>query len=82
MPATESEKMSDSLKALGTSRNTKDDVLMFTDASSILTEKDPKTKRSLISLYSRVGSRARLGSATGFRNREFLGDLEKGTSKH
>ena len=82
VPATESEKMSDSLKALGTSRNTKDDVLMFTDASSILTEKDPKTKRSLISLYSRVGSRARLGSATGFRNREFLGDLEKGTSKH
>ena len=27
---------------------------MFSDASSILTEKDPKTKRSLISLYSRV----------------------------
>ena len=46
--------MSDSLKALGTSWNTKDDVLMFTNASSILTEKDPKTKRSLISLYARV----------------------------
>ena len=27
---------------------------MFTNASSILPEKDPKTKRSLISLYSRV----------------------------
>ena len=27
---------------------------MFSNASSILTEKDPKTKRSLISLYSRV----------------------------
>ena len=39
---------------MGTSWNTKDDVLMFTNASSILTEKDPKTKRSLISLYSRV----------------------------
>ena len=46
--------MSDSLKALVTSWNTKDDVLMFTNASSILTEKDPKTKISLISLYSRV----------------------------
>jgi len=53
-PTTESEKMSDSLKALGTSWNTKDDVLMFTNASSILTEKDAKTKRSLINLYSRV----------------------------
>ena len=54
VPTTVPEKMSDSLKALGTSCNTKDDVLMFTNASSILTEKDPKTKRSLISLYSRV----------------------------
>ena len=27
---------------------------MFSNASSILTEKDPKTTRSLISLYSRV----------------------------
>ena len=27
---------------------------MFSNASSILTEKDPKTKRSLIRLYSRV----------------------------
>ena len=54
VPTTEPEKMSDSLKALRTSWNTKDDVLMFTNASSILTEKDPKTKRSLISLYSRV----------------------------
>ena len=53
-PTTESEKMSDSLKGLGTSWNAKDDVLMFTNASGILTEKDAKTKRSLISLYSRV----------------------------
>ena len=36
VPTTEPEKMSDSLKALGTSRNTKGDVLMFTSASSIL----------------------------------------------
>lgn len=54
VPTTEPDKMSDSLKALGTSWNTNDDVLMFTNAFSILTEKDPKTKRSLISLYSRV----------------------------
>ena len=46
--------VTDSLKALGTSWNTKDDVLMFTNASSILTEKYTKTKRSLIILYSRV----------------------------
>ena len=55
VPTTEPEKMSDSLKALGTSWNsTRGDIPMFTNASSILTEKDPKTKRSLISLYSRV----------------------------
>ena len=54
VPTTEPEKMSDSLKVLGTSWNTKDDILMFTNASSILTEKDPKTNRRLISLYSRV----------------------------
>ena len=54
LPTTEPGKKSDSLKALGTSWNTKDDVLMFINASSILIEKDPKTKRSLISLYSRV----------------------------
>ena len=54
VPTSEPEKMSDSLKALGTSWNVKDDILMFSNASSILTEKDPKTKRSLISLYSRV----------------------------
>ena len=54
VPTTEPEKMSDSLKALGTSWNTQDDVLMFTNGSSILTEEDPQTKRSLISLYARV----------------------------
>ena len=54
IPTTDPEKMSDSLKALGTSWNTQDDVLMFTNVSSILTEVDPKTKRSLISLYSRA----------------------------
>ena len=54
VPTTEPEKMSDSLKALGTSWNTKDDVLTFTNASCILTEKDPKTKRSLIHFHSRV----------------------------
>jgi len=54
VPTTEPEKMSHSLNALSTSWNTKDEVLMFTNASSILTEKDPKTKRSLISLYSKV----------------------------
>ena len=37
---TEPENMSDSLKALGTSCNTKDDVLMFTNA------KDPKTREA------------------------------------
>jgi len=92
-------KMSDSLKAQGTSWNRKDDVLTFTNASSILTEKDPKTKRSFISLYSRVfepisllipflvtsrivGSRSRLGSATGLRYQDLLGDLEKRPRKH
>ena len=54
VPTSEPEKMSDSLKALGTAWNIKDDILMFSNASSVLTEKDPKTKRSLISLYSRV----------------------------
>ena len=54
VPTTEPKKISDSLKALGTSWKTKDDLLMFTNASSILTEKDPRTKRSLISFYSRV----------------------------
>jgi len=54
VPTSEPEKMSDSLKALGSSWNIKDDILMFSNTSSILTEKDPKTKRSLISLYSRV----------------------------
>ena len=54
VPTSESEKMSDSLKALGTSWNIKDDILMFSNTSSLLTEKDPKTKRSLIRLYSRV----------------------------
>ena len=54
VPTSESEKMSDSLKALGTSWNIKDDILMFSNASCILTGKDPKTKRSLIRLYSRV----------------------------
>ena len=49
----EPEKMSDSLKALGTSWNIQDDILMFSNASSIMIE-DPKTKRSLISLHSRV----------------------------
>ena len=44
VPTTKPEKMPDSLKAVGTLWNTKDDVLMFTNASSILTEKDPKTK--------------------------------------
>ena len=41
-------------KALGSPWNTQADVLMFTNVSSILTEVDPKTKRSLISLYSRA----------------------------
>ena len=36
IPATSPEKMSDYLKALGTSWNTQDDVLMFTNISSIL----------------------------------------------
>ena len=54
IPTIDPEKMSDSLKALGTSWNTQDDVFMFTNVSSILTEVDPKTKRSLISLYSRA----------------------------
>ena len=54
LPATSPEKISDSLKALGTSWNTRDDVLMFTNLSSILAEVDPKTKRSLISLCSRA----------------------------
>ena len=49
----ESEKMSGSFKALGTSWNTKDDILNFLNASRILTE-DPKTKGSIISLYSIV----------------------------
>ena len=35
-------------------RNTQDDLLTFTNISSILTEADPRTKRSLISLYSRI----------------------------
>ena len=54
VPTSEPEKMSNSLKALGTSWNIKDDILMFSNTSSLLTEKDPKTKRSLIRLYSRV----------------------------
>ena len=54
MSTADPEKMSDSLKALGTSWNTQDDLLTFTNVSSILTEADPKTKRSLISLYSRI----------------------------
>lgn len=37
-----------------TSWNIKDDILTFSNASSILTKRDPKTKRSLISLYSSV----------------------------
>ena len=41
-------------RVLGTSWNLKDDVQMLLNASSILTDKDPKTKGSLISLYSRV----------------------------
>ena len=49
IPTTKPEKMSDSLKALGTTWNTQDDVLMFT---SILAEVDPKTKKSLISLIN------------------------------
>ena len=53
-PATSPEKMSDSFKALGTSRNTQDDVLMFTNVSSVLAEVDLKTKRSSISLYYRA----------------------------
>ena len=54
MSTADPEKMSDSLRALGTSWNTQDDLLTFTNVSSILTEADPKTKRSLISLYSRI----------------------------
>lgn len=38
-------------RVLGTSWNLKDDILMFSNASSILTDMDPETKRSLISLY-------------------------------
>jgi len=44
VPVTEPEKRSDTLKALGTSWNTKDDVLIFINPSSILTEKDPTDK--------------------------------------
>ncbi|XP_015775674.1 PREDICTED: uncharacterized protein LOC107353801 [Acropora digitifera] len=47
MSTADPEKMSDSLKALGTSWNTQDDLLTFTNVSSILTEADPKTKRKL-----------------------------------
>ena len=54
MSTADPEKMCDSLKALGMSWNTQDDLLTFTNISSILTEADPKTKRSLISLYSRI----------------------------
>ena len=54
MSTADQEKMSDSLKALGTSWNTQDDLLTFTNIFSILTEADPKTKRSLIGLYSRI----------------------------
>ncbi|XP_015772515.1 PREDICTED: uncharacterized protein LOC107350789 [Acropora digitifera] len=54
MSTADPEKMCDSLKALGTSWNTQDDLLTFTNISSILTEADPRTKRSLISLYSRI----------------------------
>ena len=83
-PITEAEKMSDSLKALGTSWKTQDDVLTFTNGSSISTEEDPKTKRSLISLYSKVFDP--MGLLTPFlmilkllfqelRHRRVLGDL-------
>ena len=51
MSTADPEKMPDSLKALGTSWNTQDDLLTSANVSSILTEADPKTKRSLISLY-------------------------------
>ena len=39
---------------LGTSWNTCDDVLSLTSRSSVAAEEDPMTKRSLISLYSRI----------------------------
>ena len=39
-PTSEPKKMSDSLKALGTSWKIKDDILMFSNASSILTDPD------------------------------------------
>ena len=54
MSTADQEKMSDSLKALGMSWYTQDDLLTFTNVSSILTEADPNSKRSLISLYSRT----------------------------
>ena len=54
IPVTSPEKISDSLKALGTSWKTQDDVLVFKNVSSILAEVDSKKKRSLISLYSRA----------------------------
>ena len=49
VPTTDPENMSDS-----TSWNTQDHVLTFTNGPNILSEEDPETKRSLISLYSRV----------------------------
>ena len=54
MLTTNQENMSGSQKTLGTLWNTQDDVLKFTNVSSILTEADSTTKRSLNSLYSRV----------------------------
>ena len=54
VPNPESEKVSGALKVLGTSWNTHDDVLILTSGSSIAAEDDPMTKRSLISLYSRI----------------------------
>ena len=54
VPNSESENVSGVLKVLGTSWNMCDDVLLLTSGSSITAEEDPMTKRSLISLYSRI----------------------------
>ena len=66
MSTADQEKMSDSLKAPGMSWYTQDDLLTFTNVSSILTEADPNSKRSLISLYSRIFDPMGLFSAFPF----------------
>ena len=54
VPTSEPKTMSDSLKALCTSWNIKDDILLFSNASSILTEKDLRQREAQLVLYSGV----------------------------